>query len=99
MKLSMEAILKAQKELENMPISYGFESISIIQEKNKCLSRLDADINSEVFRGVFRPIPLIASNMNTVVNADFCISLYKAGALGIMHRAASNEVLIKEISK
>lgn len=99
MKVSLEYILKAQKELETMPVSYGFESISIVQEKNKCLSRLDANINSEIFRDTFRPVPLIASNMSTVVNSDFCIKLFKAGALGIMHRAAPDDVLVSEINK
>lgn len=99
MKTLLEYIIKAQKELESMPVSYGFDSVSIIQEKNLCVSRLDADIKSEIFREVYRPIPLIASNMSTVVNADFCIQLYKAGALGIMHRATSDEIIISEIKK
>jgi len=77
--------------------SYGFDDVAIKQKKNICVSRLDADISSEVIRGVNRPIPLIASNMSTVVNADFCTKLYNLGALGFMHRALSEEEYLKEI--
>lgn len=85
--------------LENLPRSYGFEQIAITQNKNICNSRLDVDISSEILREVIRPIPLIASNMSTVTNAEFCIKLFELGALGIMHRAADNQVLINETRK
>lgn len=89
---------------ENLfPISLGFENIAIKQKKNICKSRLDTNIQSEILRNVFRPIPLIAANMSTVINKDFYIKLYKAGAFGILHRAWKNEedylLEIKEISK
>jgi len=77
--------------------SYGFEDIAIKQKKNVCVSRLDADISSEVLRDVVRPIPLIASNMSTVVNSSFCVELYQRGALGFMHRALDEEKYISEI--
>jgi IMP dehydrogenase/GMP reductase len=71
----------------DMPQSLSFDDVSINQSMNVCDSRLDADIKSEVFRGVYLDTPMIASNMSAVVNADFCILLRKLGALGIMHRA------------
>jgi len=78
-------------------VSYGFEHVSISQKKNLVTSRLDVDTTSEVVRGVRRPIPMIAANMSTVCNAQFCIQLHKLGALGIMHRAAPEEELLDEI--
>lgn len=72
-------------------ISLGFENVAIKQKKNRCTSRLDVNTESEVIRGVKRGIPLIASNMSTVTNADFCIELYHLGALGVMHRACSDD--------
>ena len=90
--------------LENPIIenSYGFEDIAIKQKKNICESRLDVNISSEIIKGIIRPIPLIASNMSTVINVDLYIKLYKLGALGIMHRADTNDNLInytKQIAK
>ncbi len=77
--------------------SFGFDDIAIKQQKNVCTSRLDADISSEVIRGISRPVPLIASNMSTVINADFYIKLYKLGALGFMHRALPEDEYFKQV--
>lgn len=85
--------------MANFEISLGFEDIAIKQKKNLCESRLDVDITSEIIKGIKRPIPLIASNMSTVCNAEFCILLYKLGALGVMHRAASDDIILEEIAK
>lgn len=80
--------------------SYRFDQIAIKQRENVCRSRLDVKIESEIIKGVFRPIPLIASNMSTVVNADFCIRLYQLGSLGVMHRAfKDNNEYVKEVAK
>lgn len=86
-------------DLFNSEISYGFEDVAITQQKNICKSRLDADTSSEIIRGVTVDVPLIASNMSTVINSDFYIKLIKLGAFGFMHRAASDEMLQSEISK
>lgn len=85
---------------EYMEKSIGFEAVEIKQNKNICLSRTDAKITSEIIRGICRPIPIIASNMSSVVNSDFCIQLYKLGAFAFMHRAFKNpEDYISEIKK
>lgn len=80
-------------------VSLGFNNIAIKQKKNLCNSRLDVDIQSEIIKGIIRPIPMIASNMSTVCNADFCIKLYNLGALGVLHRAASEKEIIDEVLK
>jgi len=80
-----------------IPKSLSFNDIAILQNKNICLSRLETDTTSEIIRGINRPVPIMASNMSSVVNSEFCIKLYNLGALGVMHRALSEEFLIKEI--
>lgn len=77
--------------------SYGFEKIAIKQKKNIVLSRLDVNIQSEIIRGVHVEIPMIASNMSTVINSDFYKKLIKLGAFGILHRAQDVEKTILEI--
>jgi len=84
-------------DLSLMETSYGFEDIAIKQKKNICYSRLDTDISSEFVRGIKLDIPLIASNMSTVTNAEFYINLYKLGALAILHRADNESNIINEI--
>src|SRR6266496_10242 len=83
----------------DFPLSYGFEDIAISQQKNIVKSRLDVQLKSEIFKDTYINIPLIASNMSTVVDANFCIKLYEFGALGIMHRAGSKEFILNEIKK
>jgi IMP dehydrogenase/GMP reductase len=87
------------QNISDFELSFGFEDIAIKQAKNVCKSRLDTNIRSEFCRGMFIDIPLIASNMSSVVNADFCIQLHKLGALGIMHRALPTSEYIKEVKK
>lgn len=84
--------------LNIQPISLGFENVAIKQKKNICTSRLDVNVDSEIIKGITRK-PLIASNMSTVCDSSFCISLYKNGCLGVMHRADSDDVLCKETKK
>lgn len=83
--------------MNQFEISYGFENIAIKQKKNICKSRLDVNIKSEVFKDVFLDIPLIASNMSTVVDSNFIIKLSKLGALGVMHRTVGNDFILSEI--
>lgn len=80
-----------------MEVSLGFENIAIQQQKNICNSRLDTNIESEIIKGVFRPVPLIASNMSTVINADFYKKLYKLGAFGVLHRADTKDNILSSI--
>lgn len=77
--------------------SFGFESVAIKQKKNRCLSRLDADTKSEIIKGVTVDIPLIASNMSSVINANFLLKLMARGAFGFLHRALPEEEYIKEV--
>jgi IMP dehydrogenase len=82
---------------ELFPRSFSFDDIAISQQKNIVRSRLDVDIKSEFIRGFGLDVPLIAANMSTVVNASFAISLYKLGALGILHRAQPENSILEEV--
>lgn len=81
--------------------TYHFNQLSIKQQKGIATSREDINIESEIIKGIKRPIPLIAANMNTVVNPNFIIQLYKFGSFGIMHRAEDKTdrmISVKKIS-
>lgn len=81
------------------PISLHFNDVAITQQKNLCSSRLDVDISSEVIKGVIRPIPMIASNMSTVINADFYKKIYELGALAVLHRAECTDKMVKAVQE
>lgn len=89
------------QNLENdMELSLGFENVSIKQKKCIVRSRSEIDTTSEIIKGIFRPVPMIASCMDTVTNADFCNLLDHHGALGILHRAFVNDShYVSECSK
>jgi IMP dehydrogenase/GMP reductase len=80
-------------------ISLKFNQVAIQQQKNICKSRLDVDVTSEVIKGINLQVPLIASNMSTVCNAEFCIHLHNMGAMGVMHRAGPKTDILGEIGK
>lgn len=80
-------------ELSTMPVSLGFEDVALVQQRGKVASRANVTIAAEIIRGVKLEIPLIAANMSTVTNSSFCILLDQLGALGVLHRAASDEQL------
>lgn len=85
-----------------MELSLGFDQVAIKQKKSVCLSRYHVITRSEVARGLLLDIPLIPSNMSTVVNVELCIQLEKLGSLGILHRAMSEDDQIlsaKRLSK
>lgn len=90
---------KAYLDLLDTPVSLGFEDVAIKQSKNICLSRLDANIRTEFCRGLFLEVPILASNMSTVVDSDFCIKLEKLGALGVMHRALPQNEYLNEVKR
>lgn len=83
----------------NIELSLGFEDVAIKQKKSIVKSRLEVCIDSEVIKGISRRIPMIASNMSTVCDADFCIQLYENGALGILHRAMPDEEIVNQIGQ
>lgn len=83
----------------DFPLSLGFDDVAIIQKKNCVTSRLDVDISSEIVKGVKVKIPLIASNMSSVINAEFLIKILELGAFGFLHRALPEEVYLKEVDK
>ena len=78
----------------NLELALTLQQVTILPQKTICKSRLDANIKSEVIRGVFLEAPFISANMSTVTSPEFCIELDKLGALGIMHRAASDSALL-----
>lgn len=83
-----------------MPKSLSFSDVAIMQGKNVCASRADAQTSSLFARGALLATPLIAANMSSVTNAAFCNTLNRYGALGVLHRAWPDKVAyINEASK
>lgn len=82
-----------------MKKSYGFDDVAIVQKKNVCKSRSGVKIESEIVRGIRWSSPLIAANMKSVTNAEFCTKLDSLGALGILHRAFLEKDYLHEVGE
>jgi len=80
-------------------LSLGFEDVAIKQKKNKVTSRLHIDTSSEIIKGVKVNIPLIASNMSSVINSQFLIKLMNYGAFGFLHRALPKDEYLREVER
>jgi IMP dehydrogenase len=87
------------QDLSKLEISLGFDQVAIKQKKNICTSRLSVDTTSEIFRGFTVKIPLIASNMSSVINAEFLNKILKLGAFGFLHRALPENRYIEEVKQ
>jgi IMP dehydrogenase len=81
----------------DFPLSLGFEDVAIKQGFNTLNSRSDVDISSEVIRGIKVKVPLIASNMPTVINKEFYLKLVSLGALGVMHRFDKEQKILEDV--
>lgn len=89
-----------KEELVDLRRSLTFDDVML--DQNKCVvnSRSEIITTSEVIRGIFRPVPIIGSNMTSVMNADFAIKLWELGALGVLHRAYKDvNIYYKEVEK
>jgi IMP dehydrogenase/GMP reductase len=79
--------------------SIPFDKVSFKQKKNICKSRLDVDTSSEIFRGYKVQIPLIASNMSTVISPEFLKNILRLGAFGFLHRALNEDQYLFQVSE
>lgn len=97
----IERVLEEDKYSINptvrIPQSLGFEDVAIQQAENKCKSRLQPSLRSEVVRGMYLDVPLIAANMSTVMNEEMACKLDELGALGVLHRAYPAEKISEYI--
>lgn len=86
---------KKSMGIQDFELSYNFSDIAIDQNYNDLDSRLLVDISSEIIRGVHVKVPLIASNMSTVINKEFYEHLLRWGAFAFMHRAMPKQEMIE----
>lgn len=73
----------------------GYEDVFIVPKFSTIKSRQDVDISTQL--GEFNiPVPIMASNMDTVMNQGMCYALNKSGALGALHRFQTIESATRE---
>lgn len=74
-----------------------FDDILLVPQESDVQSRHGVDLSMSIGykeREVVLGLPVIAAPMDTVCDVEMCLSLAKAGGLGILHRYMSEQIMI-----
>ena len=66
-----------------------FDDVLLTPQYSTLKSRRDVDTSSQFVSGLCLATPIVASNMDTVCEADMAITMAELGGLGIIHRYLS----------
>lgn len=75
-----------------------FDDVALVPVFNNVESRVDPDVSTYLTRGVPMDIPIIASNMDSVIGSDLAKVLTDAGSVPIFHRFATFEQKVQWIN-
>lgn len=81
--------------------SLTFDDVILLPQYSDILSRKDTDTSVNVM-GLKLDIPFISSNMDTITTDKMAVTLWKAGAIGCLHRFMSikeNVTMFEEVLK
>lgn len=70
---------------------FTFDDVALVPQYNNIHSRTIPDLRSELAKGVELGSPIVAANMDTVINEDMANALIKNGSIPIFHRFTSFE--------
>lgn len=72
-----------------MKTAYCFDDVLLVPKHGVLNSRKDADISSELVKGLSLEIPIVSANMPSVTEHKMAVKINKAGGYGILHRFLS----------
>ncbi|MGA3291989.1 MAG: guanosine monophosphate reductase [Candidatus Microgenomates bacterium] len=87
---------------QNFPLGLSYDDVLLIPQYSEIKSRSDVDLSSQITPHIKLIIPLISSNMSSITDVKFAISLGKLGGLGILPRFMSVESetnMVNEVKK
>lgn len=79
--------------------SYTFDDVALVPQFNNIPSRTEPNLESWLTRNRKVKIPLIASNMDTVIGEELAEILIQNGSIPIFHRFTSFENQVKWVKK
>lgn len=78
----------------------SYEDTYLIPQFSEITSRSDSSMKTNVQVGEMDiKIPIISANMDTITGSDMAIAMYKAGAIGALHRFWDIETNVNEYKK
>ncbi|MBI9076507.1 MAG: IMP dehydrogenase [Desulfatibacillum sp.] len=78
--------------------SYSFEDVLIIPSYSEVIPK-DVDVKTRLTRNVSMNIPICSAAMDTVTEAQTCITLAREGGIGFIHRNMSIDDQVLEVDK
>jgi len=85
-------------KLQEAPTAYTFDDFIIVPRHSEIKSRKHPDISVNI-PGFKYHLPIVASPMNTVTEADMMVTMAKMGAVGVLHRYLSIEDQLKIVTE
>lgn len=82
-----------------MRLTYTFDDVALVPQFNNIPSRTEPSLSSWLTKNFKIDIPIVASNMDTVIGEDLADILLKEGSIPIFHRFTSFEVQKKWVKK
>ncbi|SHJ25629.1 inosine-5'-monophosphate dehydrogenase [Desulfatibacillum alkenivorans DSM 16219] len=78
--------------------AYSFEDVLIIPAYSEVVPK-DVDVKTRLTRNVSMNIPIVSAAMDTVTEAQTCITLAREGGIGFIHRNMSIDDQVLEVDK
>lgn len=77
--------------------SYTFDDILLVPKYSEVQSRLNIDLSTKFTRRYSLKLPIVASPMDTVCDANMAIALGELGGVGVIHRFMSIDEQSKQV--
>jgi|WetSurSiteA1Bulk_404760.scaffolds.fasta_scaffold20709_2 IMP dehydrogenase len=81
------------------PLGLSYDDVLLVPQYSRIISRSNIDLSTQITPHIKLAIPLISSNMGTVTDSHFAITIGKLGGLGVIPRFISAEAEANMISK
>lgn len=82
----------------NMHFGLTFDDVLLLPSKSYILPK-DADVSTQLTKSIKINIPLVASAMDTVTEAEMAMAIAREGGIGILHRAMPPQRQASEVDK
>ncbi len=87
--------------MANRPIRTGltYDDVLLVPKRSPVKSRREVSSASRISRNVHLQAPIVASNMDTVCEAQMAVAMAREGGIGILHRFCSTEEQVDMVRK
>src|SRR5678816_3770133 len=95
---AVAGVAMAKKSNGDLPEALPFDGV-LVRAGLSAGSPSDVDIRSRITRSISLNIPIVASAMDTVTEAQMAIAMAQAGGIGVIHRNLEPEVQAEQVRR